>query len=77
MLLPVARSITQDTKHSLTKTLQGADPTADEANAIHKKMETVVELTEKQLDLLVKDKPRIDELHVGGEQSLSNTYNAQ
>lgn len=29
-------------------------------------MEKVVDLTEKELDLLVKNKPRIDELHVGG-----------
>lgn len=47
--------------------LQGADPTADEAKSILQKMEKVVELTEKELDLLVKNKGRIDELHVGGE----------
>lgn len=30
-------------------------------------MEKVVELTEKELDTMVQNKPRIDELHVGGE----------
>lgn len=54
------------TQHWLIRTLQNTDPTVDEASAIHKKMEKVVEMTENELDLLVKGKPRIDELHVGG-----------
>lgn len=48
------------------KSPQGTDPTADEATAIAKKMEKIVDMLETQLDLLIKDKPRIDELHVGG-----------
>lgn len=50
-------------------TLQGADPTPEEAKAILTKMAKVVDLTEKELDLLVSNKARIDELHVGGEST--------
>lgn len=46
---------------------QGAEPTPEEAQVILTKMEKVVELTEKELETMVQNKPRIDELHVGGE----------
>lgn len=35
-------------------------------------MEKVVELTEKELETMVQNKPRIDELHVGGRWHLWN-----
>lgn len=38
------------------------------------KMEKVVELTEKELETMVQNKARIDELHVGGRWLLRKTY---
>lgn len=60
-------------KTSNTDTIsQGADPTPEEAQVILTKMEKVVELTEKELETMVQNKPRIDELHVGGKWLLQN-----
>ncbi|KAJ4414150.1 hypothetical protein N0V82_008117 [Gnomoniopsis sp. IMI 355080] len=60
------------------KEYDGATPSAEEAASILKKMEKVVDLTEKELDLLVKSKARIDELHLGGlvKRNLSKSQEA-
>ncbi|KAI3398749.1 hypothetical protein diail_8616 [Diaporthe ilicicola] len=58
-------SIVSEIKKSISE-YDGADPTPAEAQVILTKMEKVVALTEQELDTMVKNKARIDELHVGG-----------
>lgn len=39
----------------------------EEANQVNEKMEGTVVKLERQVDLLVQHKPRVEELHLGGE----------
>ncbi|POS76777.1 hypothetical protein DHEL01_v204825 [Diaporthe helianthi] len=70
-------SIVSEIKKSISE-YDGADPTPDEAQVILTKMEKVVELTEKELETMVQNKPRIDELRVGGlvKRNLLNSREA-
>ncbi|KAG6360007.1 hypothetical protein INS49_011063 [Diaporthe citri] len=70
-------SIVSEIKKSISE-YDGADPTPEEAQVILTKMEKVVELTEKELATIVQNKPRIDELHVGGlvKRNLLNSQEA-
>ncbi|ORY60789.1 uncharacterized protein BCR38DRAFT_459771 [Pseudomassariella vexata] len=48
------------------KEYDGSDPTAQESMEVLEEMKVIVSLSEQQVELLMKDKPVFDKLHVGG-----------
>jgi hypothetical protein len=60
------RSLSSLPTHSMLTSSQTYTPTEAEAKTIFTQMERLVVCTEEQLDLLVKNKPQLEKLHIGG-----------